>query len=159
GEVKAAVENLEHAVDLPDLTPAVALDPGIIAAEQAAFGHCLLGHPARGRDLAHAAISRAQAARHAPPFVQAVIGGVQVGVITREDEGLAQSAALVASIPEPLQSQWRPWAEIAQGWLEVGRGDSRGLERILDGRDALVRARTPYFQSLYGLILSTNLVS
>lgn len=158
GEPGAAVANLESAIELPDMTPALALDPGIIATKEAALGYCLLGQPSIGRDLARAAIRRAQASGHPPTFVHAVLGGIRVGVVTRDDECLTHSAALVASIPEALET-WRPWAEIAHGWLAACRGNGAGVERMLSAVDDLVRADVPYFRNLYGLMLITGLVS
>jgi hypothetical protein len=159
GETAAGVDNLEAAMDVPDMGPTLPIDPGIITTTEAAFGHCLLGHAARGRELFHDSMRRVEAARHLPTYVHVVIGGIRVGVALRDDALLERSAAQIAALPEQFQEQWEAWADIAGCFTELRRGDPDHVERILRGEERLLRAGTPFYRLLCAVIATTALVS
>jgi DNA-binding winged helix-turn-helix (wHTH) protein len=159
GETAAGVDNLEAAMDVPDMGPTLPIDPGIITTTEAAFGHCLLGHAARGRELFHDSMRRVEAARHLPTYVHVVIGGIRVGVALRDDALLERSAAQIAALPEQFQEQWEAWADIAHSGTESRRGDPSHVERILRGEERLLRAGTPFYRLLCAMIATTALVS
>ncbi len=159
GEIAAGVENLEASMDLPDMGPAMPLDPGIITTIEAAFGHCLLGRPQRARELLHGALQRVEAARHLPTLVHVLLGGIRIGVALRDDELLERYAARIASLPEQFQEQWGAWAEISRSFTEANRSRSDSADRILHGEQSLLHAGTPFYRLLCALIATTALVA
>lgn len=159
GEIAVGVGNLEASMDLPDMTPGVPLDPGITTTKDAALGHCLLGHAARGLELFRAAMRRAEASRHPPTLVHVVLGGIRIGVVLGDDELLDRCAAQIASLPQEMQAQWEAWAEISHSFAESNRGHPDGVDRILGGGERLSRAGTPFYQLLYAMMATTALIS
>ena len=159
GEIAAGVENLEASMDLPDMGPAMPLDPGIITTVEAAFGHCLLGRPSRARALLHGAQQRVEAARHLPTLVHVLMGGIRIGAALRDDELLERYAAHIASLPEQFQEQWGAWADISGSFTETNRMQSEHADRILRGEQRLLHAGTPFYRLLCALIASTALVA
>lgn len=159
GETAAGVANLETAMDVPDMGPTLPIDPGIITTTEAAFGHCLLGHAARGRELFRDSLRRVEAAGHLPTYVHVVIGGIRVGVVLRDDALLERSAAQIAALPEQFQEQWEAWADIAGSFTDARRGDPDHVERILRGEERLLRAGTPFYRLLCAVIATTALAS
>jgi len=159
GEIAAGVQNLEASMDIPDMTPALPLDPGIITTKDAAFGHCLLGRVSRGVDLLRMALRRAEASRHPPTLVHTVLGGVRIGVVLRDDELLERCAAQIASLPKEMQAQWEAWADVSRSFIAAKRGDAGAAEQILRGGETLLGAGTPFYQSLHTLIATTALIA
>jgi hypothetical protein len=154
GEMQAGVANSESAMDLPPMTSP--FDPGIIATSDAAFGHCLLGHPARARDLMRGALERAGASRHPPTIAHAALGGIRLGMILEDDEILARCAAYMTSLPEVLRELWDGWAQIASGWIAFNRGEAGGVDRTLRGIDSLRVVGTLAYQRVYMLLITAT---
>ncbi len=158
GELASGVEMLEASMGLLDMTPASALAPGIIATSDAALGHCLLGHPSHGRDLIRAAMSRAEASKHPTTIVHIAVNGLRIVATLRDDELLEECAARIASLPKQLQAPWQAWAEIAHGLLEEGHGNPGGVDRILRGREEILRAGAFGYRRLCALVSASVLL-
>jgi hypothetical protein len=158
GELETGVEMLEASMDLPDMLPATPMAPGIIATADAALGHCLLGHPSRGRDLIRAALSRAEASKHPATIVHVAVGGLRIVATLGDDELLEECAAHIASLPQQLQAPWQAWAEIAQGLLEAGRGEPGGVDRIVRGREEILRAGALGYRGLCAVLAAPVLL-
>jgi hypothetical protein len=146
-------------MDLPDMGPAMPLDPGIMTTVEAAFGHCLLGRPRRARELLDGALQRVEAARHLPTLVHVLLGGIRIGAALRDDALLERSASSITALPEQFQPQWGAWAQIARSFTAAERSRSDGVDRILHGEQSLLDVGTPFYRLLCALVTSTALVA
>jgi hypothetical protein len=152
GELHAGAASSEASMDVPGMT--APFDPGIIAASDAAFGRCLLGHLSRGRGLMRQALDRAAAAQHPPTMAHAALGGIRIGMILDDDALLAESAAHMTALPQPLRELWDPWADIANGWIDFNQSRAGGVDRTLRGIDSLRVVGTLAYQRVYTLLIT-----
>lgn len=158
GEIQSAVEKLERASDLPDLTPVVPLDPGSLATSDAALCHYLLGHPQRGRRWTEAALCRAEETKHPPTIGHVVVRLLRVGMLLDDEALVSRCTTRLASLSEQCPHWEHALAAVAHGSRDAKAGDERGVDRIQHARQRIFAAGSRSFQSLYAALAAISLL-